>query len=84
MSTAVQVVTVEVAQHVLWHFGDSNLGLQPGTFVERLLNTMSAADAANLTKLSLVFPGYGEAFHAVAHEHWGLEWLRKMVKAAVA
>jgi len=75
-------VTVEIAQDVLWHFGDVNLGQQAGTFTERLLLTMSAADSTNMAKLEAAFPGYGEAFRAVTREHWGLEWLRRMVKAA--
>ena len=76
-------VSLEVAQHTLWHFGDSNLGLRPGTFVERLLLTMSAADTENLEKLRETFPEYGAAFTAVAREHWGLEWLRSKVKRSL-
>jgi hypothetical protein len=74
------LVTLPIAQHVLWHFGDTNLGLQPGTFVERLLLAMSAADAENLAKLAQAFPGYVAAFWAVGHESWGLDWLRTMAK----
>jgi len=75
-------VTVEIAQHVLWHFGDVNLGQQPGKFTERLLRTMAVADSQNMAKLGSVFPGYANAFIAVGSEHWGMEWLRRMVKAA--
>jgi len=75
-------VTVEIAQHVLWHFGDVNLGQQPGKFTERLLRTMAVADSQNMAKLGSVFPGYANAFIAVGREQWGLEWLRRMVKAS--
>lgn len=74
------LVTLPIAQHVLWHFGDTNLGLQPGTFVERLLLAMSAADGENLAKLEVAFPGYAAAFKAVGRESWGLDWLRTMAK----
>ena len=71
-----------IAQHVLWHFGDANLGLQPGTFVERLLLTLSAADKTNRDLLAQVYPDYVKAFRAVQNEHWGLEWLRGIARPA--
>lgn len=78
-----KLVTLPIAQHVLWHFGDQNLGLQPGTFVVRLLLTMSAADNENLAKLEQVFPGYVAAFKAASREYWGMEWLTKLVKRSL-
>lgn len=77
-------VSLETAQHVLWHFGDTNLGVQPGTFTERLLVTISAADAENRAKLREVFPELVHAFECVQREHWGLEWLRSKVIRSLA
>jgi len=81
-----QTVTVglNVAQHVLWHFGDTNLGLQPGGYIEQLFRLMDHADLFNRERLRLAYPEYAEAFFAVKNTHWGLEWLRKMVKAGIA
>lgn len=77
------VVPLEVAQHVLDFFGDTNLGVQPGSFTTRLLQTISAADPANRERLALAFPEYVFAFNAVMQEPWGLEWLRSRVKRAL-
>ena len=70
-----------VAQHVLWHFGDTNLGLQPGMFIQRLLLTITAADTTNKDLLAQVYPDYVLAFRAVGNTHWGLEWLQKIARA---
>lgn len=75
------VITLEVARQVLYHFGDSNLGQQPGHFVQRLLMLVSAADAENFEKLRAGWPEYVAAFEAVARKPWGLDWLRGIVKA---
>lgn len=77
------VVPLEVAQHVLWHFGDRNLGVQPGTFTERLMLTISVADTGNRERLRAAFPEYVHAFVAVSRETWGLEWLRSRVMRAL-
>lgn len=73
-------VSVNVAQAVIWHFGDHELGREPGSFMTRLLSTMSAADSENRGKLALAFPDVMYAFHCVQQEPWGLEWLRSKVK----
>jgi hypothetical protein len=70
-------VSVKVAQHVLWYFGDTGLGVQPGDFTQRLLRAFASADEENFTKLSGSFPDYGHAFSSVSRTAWGLEWLRK-------
>lgn len=75
---------LDVVQHVLWHFGDSNLGLEPGTFTARLLLTMSAADRENFARLHLAYPNYGFAFHAVGRVDGGLEKLRSIASAVFA
>lgn len=75
-----RVVSHRVACHVIWHFGDTNLGIQPGKFVERLLLLLSAADTANRELLKSIYPEYVIAFTAVAQEPWGLDWLRKIAR----
>jgi hypothetical protein len=75
-------VSVEVAQHVLWHFGDRELGQEPGSFTTRLLRTIAVADTGNRERLRLAFPEQVEAFVAVQLQSWGLEWLRGLVKKA--
>ena len=46
----------EVAQHVLWHFGEG--GLRPGSFLEKLLVAIAGSDQENQLRLALGFPDY--------------------------
>lgn len=73
-------ITLDVARAVLWHFGDHNLGLEPGHFVARLLVLASAADEENLEKLRVGWSEYIHAWESVARKPWGLDWLRGIVK----
>jgi len=82
--TKTPAVPVDVAMHVLWHFGDYNNGRQGGKFVERLLLTMSAADAENRTKIGREYPEYAMAFLAVQQQTWGLDWLQRIVRGVAA
>lgn len=77
-------VTVEVAQAVLWHFGDQRDGVQSGSFVTRLLQACGAADAGNRAKLAAGFPEYVAAFDLVVHHSWGLEYLQGIARRATA
>lgn len=78
------VVPLDVAQHVLWHFGDTGLGLQPGSFVTHLLRTIEVADRSNRARLRDGFENYVFAFEMVQQKVWGLDWLRSRVKRALA
>lgn len=71
---------IQVVWHVLWHFGDTNLGYQPGSFVERLLLSMNVADQENFRRLAEAFPDYARAFTAAKDEDGGLEALRSIAK----
>jgi hypothetical protein len=79
-----QVVTRSVAQHVLWcRAGDQRLGLQPGSFVDRLLSAIAAADSSNRDLLAKAFPGYVAASRALQNEPWGLDWLRDVARGDI-
>lgn len=73
-------VSLEVAQHVLHHFGDTNLGLEPGGFWTLMFRAWDHADAGNRERARLGWPEEATAFFAVKLEFWGLEWLRSKVK----
>ncbi len=83
-NTKERVVSREVAQHVLWHFGDRNWGQQGGKFTERLLMLIQSADRTNLEKLRQVYPEHVEAVMNVATKAWGLDWLQKIVRELAA
>jgi len=76
----VRVISREVALHVLWHFGDRNLGQQPGKFTERLLLLIQTADDKNVALLRQVYPEQVEAVMNVATKSWGLDWLRTIAR----
>lgn len=80
MSALRPVVPVKVAREVLWHFGDTNLGLNGGHWVERLLWFLSACDEENLERARSQWPTYTLAWEKVSREPWGLDWLRCIVK----
>lgn len=73
-------ITLGVARHVAWHYGDTNLGVEPGGFVTALLITISRADESNRALLAEGYPAYVAAVVMVQQEHWGLEYLRGIVK----
>jgi hypothetical protein len=75
-------VPLEVAQHVLWHFGDQGLGVQPGSFTTLLLRAAQHADLSNRARLLLGFPEYVAAWRLVADTFEGLQALRLFVQEA--
>jgi hypothetical protein len=74
-------ISLGVAQAVLWHFGDTNLGVEPGGFWTAQLVAMTRADLTNRAQLALAFPEHVAAVAAVKDEPWGLDWLRGIAKA---
>lgn len=62
------------AQQVLWHGGDSR-GLEPGSFIEKLLDAWAKADLENQARLRIAFPTLGYAVHLAQTE--GLDAVAK-------
>lgn len=83
ISDSKPTVSVHTAQSVLWHFGDENLGLQPGGFWTTMFKAWEHADAQNRERALVGWPEEATAFFAVKSELWGLDWLRKKVKDAL-
>ena len=73
----------DVVRHVLWHFGDSVYGLEPGKFAKRLMMTISSADQQNLALLAKGFPEIVAAMNLAQHVEGGFEELRSIAKAAL-
>ena len=74
-------ISLEAAQRVLWAFGDTNLGVEPGGFFSALHVAIQRADTVNRSRLAVAFPEDVAAVTAVKTEPWGLDWLRGIVKA---
>lgn len=72
---------LRTARHVLWHYGDENLGVQPGGFMTLILQAFDRADQQNFAKLSDAFPLYGRFVREV--KYGDIENVRRIVKEAV-
>lgn len=75
---------LDVIQHVLWFHGDHVYGVQPGTFTQRLMLTISAADQENRQKLREAFPELVRAMDLSQREALGFEHLRQIAAGAAA
>lgn len=80
-SIARPTISLEAAQRVLWAFGDTNLGVEPGGFFSALHVAIQRADLGNRARLAVAFPEDVAAVAAVKEKPWGLDWLRGIVKA---
>lgn len=74
---------LDVVRHVLWQFGDSVYGVEPGTFTQRLMLTISSADKGNRERLAKGFPELVAAMNLVQYTEGGFEELRSIAKAAL-
>lgn len=50
-------ITADAAAHVLWHYRQDG-GYEPGSFVRKLIEAITAADPINRQRLTLGFPAY--------------------------
>ena len=85
-------IDVPVAKHVLYVFGDAELGVKPRNLTRLLILTIrqavadsSPAGGDDLARLRSEWPGYAAAVEAVARP-WGIdpEPLRRLVKTREA
>ncbi|WP_406325235.1 hypothetical protein [Streptomyces niveus] len=77
MSTQTPVIDPETARHALWHYG-ANGGYQPGSFTQRLMEAMDAADIDNFHILAGVYPALGAAVAAAKHDPNGIAELQRI------
>lgn len=74
-------VRVQAARAVLWHYGDPNLGLEPGGFFTALLQAFDRADKRNFTRLAGAFPLHASLVREV--KYGDIEVVRRIVKAVI-
>ncbi len=79
-ATARIALSPEVVRHTLWWFGDRTYGTEPGHFITRLLNLISAADETNRAMLAAEWPEHVQAHSVVTRETWGLDYLLSLAK----
>lgn len=71
MSTSSPTIPPETARHVLWTFACAG-GYQPGSFTQKLLELLAAADVVNTAKLALAFPAETEAVRMAKGDRDGI------------
>lgn len=75
-------ITPEVANHVLFHFGQG--GYQAGSFTTHLLCAFATADEQHFFRLSDAFPEYGAAVAAIQYDPKGVTNLTAIAQGEVA
>jgi hypothetical protein len=71
MDTSSLTITPETARHVLWTFACAG-GYQPGSFTQKLLELLAAADVVNLARLATAFPAEAEAVRMAKNDRDGI------------
>ncbi|MFI8872402.1 hypothetical protein [Streptomyces sp. NPDC055243] len=71
MSNTSPTIPAETARHVLWTFACEG-GYQPGSFTQKLLELLAAADVVNTAKLGLAFPAEAEAVRMAKNDEDGI------------
>ncbi|MGW9238167.1 hypothetical protein ACWGRL_05425 [[Kitasatospora] papulosa] len=81
MCITTPVITEETARHVLWHYGRPG-GIQPGSYTERLMEAIDAADVVNAEKLRAAYPELVSAMLTAKNDMDGVKSLREIAGAA--
>ncbi|HZX38002.1 MAG TPA: hypothetical protein VFF37_06650 [Streptomyces sp.] len=77
-------MTVRVAAHVLWHYGDRGYpAMEPGGYIGRLIALIASADRVHRSTLGQVYPAYVAAVVIASDRDMGMATLRD-VAALVA
>jgi hypothetical protein len=71
MDTTSLTIPAETARHVLWTFACGG-GYQPGSFTQKLLELLAAADVVNTARLAVAFPAEAEAVRMAQNDRDGI------------
>ncbi|MFC5802750.1 hypothetical protein [Streptomyces formicae] len=75
MNTETPTIPPETARHVLWLHGADG-GYRPGSFTQRLMGAICAADRANTELLRTIYPALVAAIDMAANHDDGIEKLQ--------
>lgn len=83
MSLVSPNISATTARHVLWHYGIEG-GYQPGSFTQRLMQAIDAADVVNTARLRAAFPELVDAMTLAGRSRNGIALLEEAagIKAA--
>ena len=83
MSLPSLTFAAETARHVLWHYGAQG-GYQPGSFTQKLMVTIDAADVVNKARLRACYPELVDAMNLAANQEDGIRRLQQGLGVTVA
>ncbi|WP_327160490.1 hypothetical protein [Streptomyces zaomyceticus] len=70
-------ISPETARHVLWLFGRQG-GVQPGSFTQRLMAAIDAADVLNQQKIANEYPDLVAAIRMAGNDDTGIATLQQI------
>ncbi|WP_309049270.1 hypothetical protein [Streptomyces sp.] len=74
-------ISSDTARHVLWHYSNPN-GFRPGSFTQKLMQTIDAADVIHTARLSTVYPELVAAMNLAANDPNGIARLQRIAGVA--
>jgi len=83
MSTSSPTFAAETARHVLWHYGAEG-GYQPGSFTQKLMAAIDAADIVHRARLRAAYPELVDAMNHAASREDGIRQLQQGIGVTVA
>ena len=83
MSTNSPTIPSETARHVLWHYGADG-GWQPGSFTQKLMQAIDAADVVHKARLRACYPELVDAMSQAANQEDGIRLLQQQLGVTVA
>jgi hypothetical protein len=83
MSHTSPTFAAETARHVLWHYGADG-GYQPGSFTQKLMAAIDAADVVHRARLRVVYPELVDAMNLAARHEDGIRRLQQGLGVNVA
>ncbi|MFF9714792.1 hypothetical protein ACF1DW_04240 [Streptomyces sp. NPDC014603] len=67
-------ISSETARHVLFHYG-SPQGYRPGSFTQKLMAAIDAADVVHTARLRAAYPDLVDAMTLAANQRGGIDQL---------
>ncbi|MGE5501263.1 MAG: hypothetical protein ACM3W4_04990 [Ignavibacteriales bacterium] len=83
MSLPSPTFSAETTRHVLWHYGADG-GYQPGSFTQKLMIAIDAADVVNKARLRACYPELVDAMNLAANREDGIRQLQASLGVTVA
>ena len=81
MDRSSPTIASETIRHVLWHYGAEG-GYQPGSFTQRLMEAIAAADVVHTARLRTAYPELVDAMVLASNSRGGIAQMQAAVGVA--